>query len=227
MLIRSPGVFANSTPRAYVAPRFGMPPVYPLPIVTAGMPLRSGVGGVALVEQDHSDRSGGRRVLALDLERARPSLEQRDVAGGEPGEIGGLTAARRRVAEPELDVDRGDGGIRDGAGIGLFEHAVIDALDVRDLWCRGDPLQRGRAGDEEGVELERLDGDVVARGPQRVGDVLDRLVVARGSRCPRVAVRVGDRLESPSCANTPSTVTHSRSLSMVLFVRLHLDDACA
>ena len=80
--------------------------------------LPVGRGGVALVEEQDADGAGGGGVLGLDLERAGAALDQRDVARREPGEVGRLAAAGRGVAEPELDVDRGDGG-RDVARLGL------------------------------------------------------------------------------------------------------------
>ena len=100
--------------------------------VTAGMPWRSGVGRVALVEDHDADGAGGGGVLGLQLEGAGATLEQGDVPGREAGEVRGLTATGRRVAEAELQVDGGD---RRGhvAGVGLVDHTEVDALDVGDL----------------------------------------------------------------------------------------------
>ena len=130
-----------------------------------------GGGGVALVEEDHADGAGGGGVLSLELECAgrrrcgRPApLDQRDVARREPGEIGGFTSTRRGVPDTELDVDRCHR-CSDVARLGLLQYPVVRALHVRHLTRRG-LCQRGRAGDQECVELERLDRHLVAGGRQ-------------------------------------------------------------
>ena len=111
------------------------------------------------------------------------------------------------------------------AGIGLLEHAEVDALHVRHLAGRGLP-QRGRAGDQEGVELERLHRDVVPGGAQRVGDVVDRRVVARRARCPRVAVGVGDLLERLLVGHHALDGDALQQLADVVVRAVALGDAC-
>src|SRR6266478_423641 len=61
--------------------------------------------GVALVEDDHAARPGGFGVLDLDAKVARASLDQRDMAGGEPAEVGAGAAARRTGGRRRRDDD--------------------------------------------------------------------------------------------------------------------------
>ena len=60
--------------------------------------LTTGIGGVALVEDDDGLGAGRLGVDGLEAERTGAALDQRDVgrtAEVEPGEVGGLTARRR------------------------------------------------------------------------------------------------------------------------------------
>ena len=94
-------------------------------------PLPAGQVGVALVEEQHADGSGGRRVLRLDHEVAGAALDQRDVAGREAGEVLGLAAAGGGVADAELDVDRGHRSC-DVTRLGLRGGPEVGALGVGD-----------------------------------------------------------------------------------------------
>ena len=72
---------------------------------------------------------------------------------------------------------------------------------------------------DEGLELERLTGHLPAPPPS----CPRRSRPTRHSpvnRTPGVAVGVGDGLKAAWCSRTPSTVTHSRRLLMLLFVRV-------
>ena len=88
-----------------------------LPRVTGD---RVGPARLALVEDDHGGGAGGRGVGHLDLEGAGAALDQRDVAGGEAGEVGGLAAGGRRrsaAVARDVEVDRLHvGGDLTGAG---------------------------------------------------------------------------------------------------------------
>ena len=169
--------------------------------VTAGMPWRAGVGGVALVEDHDADGTGGGGVLGLQLEGARATLEQGDVPGREAGEVVGLTAAGRGVAQTELQVDSSDRG-RHVTGIRLIDHVEVDALDVGDLFGRR--LLEGRRTDHREREVvERLDDRVVARGLEPVDHVVDGRVVAGQAGEAIAAVGVGDRPGTPAGAPAP------------------------
>ena len=156
--------------------------------------LASGIRRLALVEDHDADGTGGGGVLGLELERARASLEQGDVSGSEAGEVSGLAAAVRRVAEAELQVDGADR-CRHVTGVGLVDHAEIDVLDVRDLPRRG-LLQHRRTDLREREVVERLDDRVVAGGLEALDHVLDRGVMTRQAGEAVAAVGVGDGLES-------------------------------
>ena len=82
---------------------------------------------------------------------------------GKSGEVFGLATARRRVPQPELEVDRSHGS-GDVARLGLLCQLVIHTLDVGDL-LRRRLFERGGAKRDEGDELELLDRDPVAGAP--------------------------------------------------------------
>ena len=155
--------------------------------------LAAGVCGLALVEDHDADGTGGGGVLCLDLERAAAPLEQGDVPGGEAGEVPGLAAAGRGVAEAELEVDGGDRGGH-VTGVGLVDHPEVDVLDVGDR-LRRRLLQRRCTEGREREVVEGLDHGVVAGGLEPVDHVVDRGVVAGQAREAVPAVGVGDRLE--------------------------------
>ena len=73
-----------------------------------GDALAVGGGGVPLVEEQDPRRARGRGVLPLTSNVHVPRWIRAMLPAWEAGEVGGLAAAGRGVAEPELDVDRGD-----------------------------------------------------------------------------------------------------------------------
>ena len=98
--LRTP--LGSSLPTAKVAASTGMSPV------VAGLKPEAAAGrGVALVHEDDRRGAGVDRVLDLDDEVAGAALDQRDRAGREAREVGGLAAARRsRPVLGMLQVDR-------------------------------------------------------------------------------------------------------------------------
>ena len=112
---------------------------------------------------------------------------------GKPVKSAGLAAAGRGVAEPELDVDRRDGG-GDVAGLGVRRRGEVGVLDVGDR-ARSGLLQRRRADSSNTKKSNGWRGDLVAGGSHPLLDVVDRRVVPRRARCPCAVVVVGDRLE--------------------------------
>ena len=149
---------------------------------------------VALVEDDDRLGAGVLGVLRLQAEGAGAALDQRDVgvaAEIERGEVRGLTPAGRGPWRGEVDVDRDHGAI-DGAGAAP-EHDVRLVIRLR---------RRELAENHREVELEvdGVEGHLVAGLPEQSGHVLDAVRVSRGAggagaRVDRVVAVLGDLLE--------------------------------
>jgi hypothetical protein len=142
----------------------------------------------AVVEDQYGSRPGGLGVRRLDREVAAAPLDQRDVAGGEVGEVGLLAAA---VGRP--GVDRGDvAGHLPGAGEG--EGQVVGVMGVLTL-VGGGLLQLGW-----GLFLEEVEGELLElwgepRPLQLVGDIFRGNRVSREPGSTVTAVEVSNFLK--------------------------------
>lgn len=154
-------------------------------------------GIVAVVEDDHRACAGRLRVERLGGERAGPSLQERDVAGGEAREVRRLAPARhgriRGLRQHEVDGLHRRGHV---AGARVVHRDEVRVRGER-LHARSDPLEgrRGRLPEER--ELEVLNRWLVADVAQLAHDVLRRRLVAGRPRkaIARAGIRVADRLE--------------------------------
>ena len=162
---------------------------------------------VALVEENHSHRSGLKRLVQLLDERARATLDQRDRALGLGRVVLRLAARVRRVGRRardhdvvgghhrrlhvararERERDEVDGGI---VVVGLRSRNVRDLVGARLLEDRGRVLLPRR-------EVERLEAHAVTGLVKSVGHVLDGRVVPNGRRRAIALMGVGDPLELP------------------------------
>ncbi|MDT4823250.1 hypothetical protein FQZ97_564710 [compost metagenome] len=149
--------------------------------------------GVALVEDDHANRTGGRGVLRLHLEVAATALDEGDRTAGEAGKILHFAAAGGGVAGPQGQVHRRHRGA-DITRIGLRQVVEILLPDIADrLWHQR--LQGTRPLGEERGEGERLHPHLVAGAFQGLLHVIDGGVVARQAGGAVAVVEGGDVLQ--------------------------------
>ena len=104
-----------------------------------------------------------------------------------PIEVGRLATRGRRVAEPEVEVDRDHVAVGDDAGTGVLHR-------LRRRSASRSTVERARVLGVE-AEVEHLTLDDEAGVFEQVGDVVGRLVVAGRARGAGAAVGVGDVLQ--------------------------------
>src|SRR3712207_2001475 len=152
--------------------------------------------GVALVKDPARRGAGLLGFQGFLPEGARPALDERDVARRKVREVGIFAAAgvaAGRVSRRDADVHGLHGGLG-GAGTRVGHGREVLALHVEPRGGLDALHLRGRVLLEK-EEVERLQPDLVAGGPELLRDVPRRVVVAFGPGGPGVAVGGRDPLE--------------------------------